>query len=129
MGRVGVRSERVRGEGVGMGMGTTSREGIPARASRIARPSGAGIIVIAALLLLVLGLVGCALNAGLADPTPAATTDTSGTPGAHATLTLPTLTAAASPSGPGGAGGVSEFCSKAPNVTIHPGSNVLVYQF
>ena len=54
----------MRGEGVGMGMGTTSREGIPARASRTSRPSGAGIIVIAALLLLVLGLAGCALNAG-----------------------------------------------------------------
>ncbi|HEU4784155.1 MAG TPA: hypothetical protein VFS83_12505 [Ktedonobacterales bacterium] len=110
-------------------MGTTSREGIPARASRTTRPSGAGIVVFAALLLLVLGLAGCALNGGLAEPTPAATTDTSGTPGAHATLTLPTLTAAASPSGPGGAGGVSEFCSKAPNVSIHPGSNILVYQY
>jgi hypothetical protein len=120
---------RGEGEGAGMGMGTTSREGIPARVSRTTRPSGAGIVVIAALLLLVLGLAGCALNAGLADPTPAATTRASGTPGAHATLTLPTLTAAASPSGPGGAGGVSEFCSKAPNISIHPGSNVLVYQF
>ena len=108
-------------------MGTTSREGIPARAPRRSRSSGAGIVVIAALLLLVLGLAGCALNAGLADPTAAATSDTSGTPGAHATLTLPTVTAEASPSGPGGAGGVSEFCSKAPNVSIHPGSTVLVY--
>ncbi|HEY7341410.1 MAG TPA: hypothetical protein VH591_11050 [Ktedonobacterales bacterium] len=108
-------------------MGTTSREGIPARAPRISRPSGAGIVVIAALLLLVLGLAGCALNAGLAEPTPAATNNVSGTPGAHATLTLPTLTAAASPSGPGGAGGVSEFCSKPPSVSIHPGGNVPAY--
>lgn len=108
-------------------MGTRSQEGIPARASCTSRTSGDGIVVIVALLLLVLGLAGCALNAGLAEPTPAATSNTSGTPGAHATLTLPTLTAEASPSGPGGAGGVSEFCSKAPNVSIHPGGNVLVY--
>ncbi|HEY1388148.1 MAG TPA: hypothetical protein VGF38_06350 [Ktedonobacterales bacterium] len=110
-------------------MGMISREEVPARASRASRPSGAGFIVIAALLLLILGLAGCALNAGLAEPTPAATNGASGTPGAHATLTLPTLTVAASPSGPGGAGGVSEFCSKAPAVSIHPGSNVLVYQY
>lgn len=110
-------------------MGTTSREGIPARALRNSRTTGAGIVVIAALLLLVLGLTGCALNASVAEPTPAPTSGASGTPGAHATLTLPTLTAEASPSGPGGAGGVSEFCSKAPSISIHPGSTVLVYPF
>lgn len=110
-------------------MGTTSREGIPARASRRTRTSGAGIVVIVALLLLVLGLTGCALNGGLTEPTPAVTSDISGTPGAHATLTLPTLTAAASPSGPGGAGGVSEFCSKAPNISIRPGGNVPAYTY
>lgn len=110
-------------------MRTTSREGIPARASRTSRTTGAGIVVIVALLLLVLGLAGCALNGGLAVPTPASTSNTSGTPGVQATLTLPTLTAAASPSGPGGAGGVSEFCSKSPNISIHPGSTILVYQY
>lgn len=108
-------------------MGMISREGIPARAPRTTRPSGAGIIVIAALLLVLGGLAGCALKGGLVEPTPAVTTNTSGTPGAHATLTLPTLTAEASPSGPGGAGGVSEFCSKSPDVSIHPGSNVPAY--
>jgi hypothetical protein len=80
-----------------------------------------------ALLLLVLGLAGCALNGHRFAPTPVVTGIISGTPGAHATLTLPTLTVVASPSGPGGTGGAKEFCSKPPDITIHPGGNVPVY--
>jgi hypothetical protein len=103
------------------GMETKFWGGIPARASR------AAIAGIVAFLLLMVGLAGCALNANVTVPTPVATDNISGTPGTHATLTLPTLTAVASPSGPGGTGGAKEFCSKPPDVSIHPDTNVPVY--
>lgn len=90
------------------------------------RISGAGLAGIITIVLLVIGLGGCALASNANSPTPVPTTK-SGTPGAHPTLSLPTLTAAASPSGPGGTGGAKEFCSKPPNITIHPGANVPVY--
>ena len=83
-----------------------------------------GVVVIG---LLLIGLAGCAANGTVADPTPAPTLSGGGTPGAHPTLTLPTLTAAASPSGNTGQQGVNEFCSKAPNTSIHPGANIPIY--
>lgn len=106
-------------------MGTKHREGGPAR---VKGASGIGIVGILTLALLLV-LAGCALNGEAASPTPASTANnnSTGTPGAHATLTLPTLTAVASPSGPAGPGGAGEFCSKPPDVTIHPGSNIPIY--
>jgi hypothetical protein len=81
-----------------------------------------------ALALLLVGLAGCALNGTVSGPTPAPTVSgDSGTPGANPTLTLPTLTAVASPSGNTGQQGVNEFCSKAPNISIHPGANIPTY--
>lgn len=93
------------------------------------RRSGRFCAALLAVTLLTMGLAGCALNASVANPTPAATAsnDNSGTPGAHPTLTLPTLTPAASPSGPAGPGGAGEFCSKAASVMVHPGANIPAY--
>ena len=76
---------------------------------------------------LAMGLAGCALNGAVANPTPAGTVNTNTTPGAHPTLTLPTAIASPSSTGETGQQGVKEFCSKAPSVTIHPGSNIPVY--
>jgi hypothetical protein len=90
------------------------------------RRSGSGMAGIVALILLALGLGGCALNGNVTSPTPVTKANGS-TPGAHPTLSLPTLTVAASPGGPGGTGGAKEFCSKLPDITIRPGSNVPVY--
>ena len=92
-----------------------------------ARGLGAMMTALAACVLLLTGLVGCASGGTAGGPTPVVTGNTSDTPGALATLTLPTLTAVASPSGPGGTGGAKEFCSKAPDVSIHPGSSIPVY--
>lgn len=89
--------------------------------------SRAALVGMVAIALLVVGLTGCALNGTVAGPTPAGTVNSGGTPGAHATLTLPTLAATASPSGVAGQQGVKEFCSKAPSIEIHPGSNIPVY--
>lgn len=114
-------------------MGTRYREGRPERASGESerrRASGAGIAGIAgvlAVMLLVFGLAGCAANASVNGPTQVPTFSDGGTPGAHATLTLPTSGALASPSGTTGQQGVKEFCSKSPEVSIHPASNVPVY--
>jgi hypothetical protein len=81
-----------------------------------------------ALLVLLVGLAGCGPNGTASGPTPAPTLNgDSGTPGAHATLTLPTLTAAASPSGNTGQQGVNEFCSKPPNITIRPDAKIPAY--
>lgn len=80
-----------------------------------------------AIVLLVVGVTGCALNGTVASPTPAGTVNSSGTPDAHATLTLPTLTVAASPSGASGTGGAAEFCSQPTSVAIHPTGNIPVY--
>lgn len=111
-------------------MGTKHQGGRLARASGDSGrrgASGAGIAVLLAMLLL-LGLAGCASGAAVTGPTPAPTIgQNNGTPGAHATLTLPTVTSAASPGGTTGQQGAKEFCSKPPDVSIHPGSNVPVY--
>jgi hypothetical protein len=81
-----------------------------------------------ALLVLLVGLAGCGPNGTASGPTPVPTLNgDSGTPGAHATLTLPTLTAAASPSGNTGQQGVNEFCSKPPNITIRPDAKIPAY--
>src|SRR6185437_4548144 len=89
--------------------------------------SRAALVGMVAIALLVVGLTGCALNGTVAGPTPAGTVNSGGTPGAHATLTLPTVVATASSSGSTGQQGVKEFCSKAPSVEIHPGGNIPVY--
>lgn len=85
-----------------------------------------GIAGVAIIMLLALGLAGCATNGADTSPT-AVSTFGSNTPGAQSTLTLPTLTAVASPSGASGQQGAKEFCSKAPSITIHPGSTIPVY--
>ncbi|HEU5349922.1 MAG TPA: hypothetical protein VFU63_15045 [Ktedonobacterales bacterium] len=111
-------------------MGTKHREGRPERASGESErrgASGAGIAGVLAVILLTVGLAGCATNASVNGPTPVPTFSDGGTPGAHATLTLPTSGAVTSPSGTTGQQGVKEFCSKSPEVSIHPASNVPVY--
>ena len=89
--------------------------------------SRAALVGMVAIALLVVGLTGCALNGTVAGPTPAGTVNSGGTPGAHATLTLPTVAATASSSGSTGQQGVKEFCSKAPSDEIHPGGAIPVY--
>lgn len=83
----------------------------------------AGVLMLA---MVVLWVAGCASDGTAAGPTPAATLG-GGTPGAHATLTLPTLTVSASPSGPSAIDYPREYCSKSSQVTIHPTSNIPVY--
>lgn len=112
------------------GMGTKQSEGdawcAPGGLGRLAvRGRGAGVMGIVALAMLVLLLAGCDSGAR-GGPAPVATFN-GGTPGPHATLTLPTLTVSASPSSATGQQGVNEFCSKSPDVSIHPGGNVPVY--
>lgn len=112
-------------------MGTKHREGRLAHVAGarmgawITRMTGAAMFAV----LLLVGLTGCVLNAAVTSPTPISTANrnSTGTPGAHPTLTLPTPSAAASPSGTSGQQGAKEFCSKAPSVTIQPGKNVPVY--
>ena len=91
----------------------------------ITRMTGAAMFAV----LLLVGLTGCVLNAAVTSPTPISTANrnSTGTPGAHPTLTLPTLTAEASPSGNTGQQGVNEFCSKAPNITIRPDAKIPAY--
>lgn len=85
-------------------------------------------LAVAVIGLVLMGLAGCAANGAVSSPTPVSTlSGDSGAPGAHPTLTLPTLTAQASPSGNTGQQGVNEFCSKKPNVSIHPGANIPIY--
>lgn len=119
-------------------MGTKQRAGRLARASgesgrRGATGAGmaglvAGIAAGIVAVLLLLGMASCASGAGVNGPTPAPTVgQNDGTSSAHATLTLPTVTSAASPGGTTGQQGAKEFCSKAPDVSIHPGSNIPVY--
>lgn len=109
-------------------MGMTQRGGDPACAvSRHGAGMTAGMLAgVLMLAMLVLGVVGCAAGGTVSSATPA-TALNGGTPGAHATLTLPTLTVSASPSSATGQQGAKEFCSKAPDVTIRPGSNIPVY--
>lgn len=120
------RLARASGESGRRGASGVGTAGIAGIAGMVAGIAGmvAGIVAV----LLLLGLAGCASGAVVTGPTPAPTIgQNSGTPTAHATLTLPTVTSAASPGGTTGQQGAKEFCSKSPDVTIHPDSNVPVY--
>ncbi len=85
--------------------------------------SRAALVGMVAIALLVVGLTGCALNGTVAGPTPAGTVNSGGTPGAHATLTLPTVAATASSSGVDGQQGVKEFCFQGAQCRDSPGQH------
>ena len=86
-------------EKTGGRLGASRGRAWPSRSSR------AALVGMVAIALLVVGLTGCALNGTVAGPTPAGTVNSGGTPGAHATLTLPTVAATASSSGSTGSKG------------------------